>query len=286
MPSGYFSSPSKELDPNLFEGDTLKEEVRTGLLNVLYSGLEDKVGLREPWNWVHAWLAGSGISYQWSADRGNGDLDVLFGVDFPRFLEDNPQFPRLDVSSVAHYVDKELKVKVWPQTSHYQIGNGAYEATFFWNASTGSDVSNIHPYAAYSLTRGEWDKRPPELPEDPRTLYPQAWYDSADSDYHSALALQDLYNSGPTGKLRAMGAGNRLWKEIHEGRRAAFSETGKGYGDFANFRWQRAKETGAAETLRALSDYAEAQSPASLVPQPEDIITRAAMRYTSPRYWA
>lgn len=285
MPSGYFSSPSENLDPNLFEGDTLKEDVRTGLLNALYSGLEDQVGFREPWNWVHAWIAGSGVSYQWSADRGNGDLDVLFGVDFPRFLEDNPQFPRLSMAEVAQYTDQILKDKLWPRTAHYKIGNGTYEVTFFWNPTTGTEIDNIHPYAAYSLTRGEWDVRPPVLPHDPHSLYPKAWYDTTDNDYRNARTIEDLWHSGPSGKLQAGNAARALWRDIHEGRHVAFSEMGSGYGDYHNFRWQRAKESGAAETLRALVADAEAADPRSDIPEAGDIITRAAIRYAGPRYW-
>lgn len=285
MPSGYFSTPSNELDPNLFEGDSLKEDVRTGLLNALYSDLENVVGFREPWNWVHAWVAGSGVSYQWDADRGNGDLDVLFGVDFPRFLEDNPQFPRLSMAEVASYTDQILKAMAWDKTSHFPIGDGIYEVTFFWNPTTGTSIDNIHPYAAYSLTKGAWDIRPPELPEDPHSLYPQAWYDITDNDYWNAQSIEHHYRSGPSGKLQAMNAGRALWKEIHEGRKAAFSDIGRGYSDFNNFRWQRAKETGAADTLRAISEEADANDPRSTIAQPSDIVTRAAIRYASPRYW-
>lgn len=111
MSSGYFAAPAEGLDPDLFDGDVMKESVRTGLLNLLYGDLENDIGLKEPWNWTCAWVAGSGASYQW----GNGDLDVLFGVDLPGFLADNPQFPRLSEGEVAAYKTRCLSSSPGPR---------------------------------------------------------------------------------------------------------------------------------------------------------------------------
>lgn len=282
MPSGYFSEPQETLDPDLFKGDVLKEDVRTGLLNLLYSDLED-AGFNEPWHWAHAWLAGSGISYQWSADRGNGDLDVLFGADFPVFLEDNPQFPRLSMAEVAEYTNQLLRVKAWPKTKHTQIGGSKkhYEITFFWNSTTGTSIDSIHPYAAYDLNWNAWSVRPPVLPADPRELYPEHWFEFTNNDYWNAVNLENLYRlDGPTNRLQALNASRALWRDIHEGRKEAFSDTGGGYGDFHNFRWQRAKALGTAEVLRGILGHDEPE----VLPSPRDIITRAALRYANPRY--
>lgn len=286
MPSGYFSAPTDGLDPDLFDGDAMKEEVRTGLLNLLYSDLENDVGLLEPWNWTSAWLAGSGASYQWSADRGNGDLDVLFGVDLPGFLADNPHFPRLSERETANYIDKILKQKSWPKTRNVTIGGSKkrYEITFFWNPGVSDDIRVIHPYAAYDLIMDRWDVKPPTLPGDPHTLYPNEWYDFTTADYDQALAINSMgTNGGSLGKVQAQRAARTLWDSIHGGRKEAFSEQGSGYGDFHNFRWQRGKELGTVDILRQFLDTdTEPQE------SPEDIITRAAMRYANAdgRYWA
>jgi hypothetical protein len=283
LPSSYFSEPSEGLDPDLFDGDLMREEVRTGLLNILYSDLEQDVGFKEPWNWVCAWLAGSAASYQWSADRGNGDLDVLFGVDFPGFLEDNPQFPRLSEREVAEYTDKILRAKSWPKTRHVTIGGSKkhYEITFFWNPGMGTDIRTIHAYAAYDLIMDRWDVDPPRLPKDPHSLYPSQWYEFTERDFANVWTIQDLYHSGgPSGKIQGANAARALWRDIHEGRRQAFSDTGAGYADFHNFRWQRAKETGAVDVLRGiLATDPEPQE------SPQDLITRAALRYASPKYY-
>src|SRR5881227_3059425 len=75
--SGYFSAPSNVLDPRLFDGDEIRHEVRVWIINTLYDYWRQHYRL--PIAWSTVWLAGSGISYQWQAARGNGDLDVLIG---------------------------------------------------------------------------------------------------------------------------------------------------------------------------------------------------------------
>lgn len=284
MPSGYFSTPNDHLDPDLFDGENMKPVVREGLLNMLYNDLRDDLGFKNPENWVVAWLAGSGASYQWDADRGNGDLDVLFGVDFPQFLDDNPQFPRLSEPEVAAYTDKMLKAKSWPKTQGVKIGNSSkrYEITFFWNPGMSQDIRNIHAYAAYDLIMDRWDVKPPELPEDPRSQYPEDWFNFTNADQYQAGVIQDMAaHGGQLGRHQAKQAAKSMWDTIHGGRRQAFSDVGLGYWDFHNFRWQRAKESGIVETLRGIigDDEPEAED------TPQDIITRAALRYATPRYW-
>lgn len=257
----------------------MRESVRTGLLNLLYSDLENDVGLKEPWNWTHAWVAGSGASYQW----GNGDLDVLFGVDLPEFLAANPHFPRLSEPEIARYIDQMLKQRSWPKTRDVTIGGSKkrYEITFFWNPGVSTDISVIHPYAAYDLIQGRWDIHPETLTSDPHSLYPKEWYDFADSDFRQARAIYEMAKTGGSlGEVQASRAARTLWEGIHGGRKAAFGEQGRGYGDFHNFRWQRGKEVGTVDILRGLmsADTEPEETPA-------DLITRAAMRYATPRYW-
>jgi len=285
LPSSFFSQPSVGLDPDLFDGEDMKEDVRTGLLNLLYSDLEDDLGFEQPWNWTCAWLAGSGASYQWEADRGNGDLDVLFGVDFPGFLVDNPHFPRLPEAEVARYTDKMLKARSWPKTRNVSIGGSKkrYEITFYWNPGMGTDIRTIHAYAAYDLIMDRWDVKPPVLPKDPHTLYPSQWYEMTDRDYANVWAVQDMYyGRHPSDRVQGLNTARALWNDIHGGRQQAFGDTGLGYADWHNFRWQRAKESGAAEILRGiLADAA----PTEEEDTSNDIITRAALRYATDRYY-
>src|SRR6478609_6775003 len=71
--SSYFSRPAKTLDPNLFEGEHLHPDVRDTILRIFMDYMASRY--HNPHEWAMVWLAGSGISFQWAADRGNGDLD-------------------------------------------------------------------------------------------------------------------------------------------------------------------------------------------------------------------
>src|SRR5690349_8524935 len=88
--SGYFSRPQHILDPQLFDGTELKPSVREQILEPFFSHMETMA--KNPRNWIMLWLAGSGITYQWAANRGNGDLDVMLGFDFGKFVTDNPDY--------------------------------------------------------------------------------------------------------------------------------------------------------------------------------------------------
>ena len=203
--SGYFSAPSDELDPNLFDAHLvsgrgglqwhLSPWVRSSLLELLEHGLQRYLSLRGAHDWLHAWLAGSGITYQWHADRGNGDLDVLFGVDMPGFVHYNPEYHGIPERDIANYSDTILKQKLWPKTARTRFGQQEYEVTFFWAPGVGSRIEHIHPYSAYDLLSDAWVVTPPALPDDPRALYPREWYDAAERDSKAASYLQTRHGS-------------------------------------------------------------------------------------------
>ena len=270
--SGYFSAPAPGLDPNLFDGTALKQEVRSYITGELAHGLalvfDGHATIQS--DWLHIWLAGSGVTYQWSASRGNGDLDVLFSMDIVPFEQDNPGWRGTSEADLALAVNEGLKAQLWPQTSRTRFGNQVYEVTFFWNPGTGKDIRNIHPYAAYDVVTGTWAVPPPQLPENPRDLYPASWYQSAAADTDAADALSEAYgrhlgtlaSSAPdtpdyhnaSSALNVVVAKARaLWEDIHLGRREAFGPQGHGYGDYHNFRWQVAKESGAAQVFRLIA---------------------------------
>lgn len=278
MASSYFSEPEDHLDPALFDGMKLRPGIREHLLEFLYSGLED-IGLRAPEDWVYAWLAGSGVSYQWSADRGNGDLDVLFGVDYPRFLSLNPAFPRLGKAEVAKYVDKMLKELLWTKTAHYSINGKTFEVTFFWNPDTDNSIRMIHPYAAYSLTMNKWDVPPNPSPQHD---FPESWKAYADFDSQEVSRLDKVISGGSVHRESAVQMARGIWEDIHGGRKFAFTHMGSGYSDFHNYRWQAGKQSGTVDILRKI--LADNPEPSDSIPQPDDIITRAALRYAGPHY--
>ncbi|MFE9412396.1 hypothetical protein ACFYN0_26910 [Streptomyces sp. NPDC006704] len=267
--SGYFSKPSHHLDPNLFDGTHLKPAVRAWILRTLREFFLVTPGFDQ---WAEVWLAGSGITYQWEADRGNGDLDVLLGVDYAQFTHYNDTYAGLSSEETAKYVNESLRNALWPKTANTQIGDRTYEVTFYWNAAHGvKDITAINPYAAYSLTTDTWTVPPPKLPSDPRSTYPDSYFGAAREDEHQAKRLLDRYRF-LSASLTALTKGSPPWMNnaaalrttiaeattlfdaIHLGRRTAFSPQGTGYSDFNNFRWQAAKENGTIHTLRQLKE--------------------------------
>lgn len=273
--SSYFSKPSNILDPSLFEGEHLDPHVRKTILDTFY----DYMGIQynNPERWTMVWLAGSGISYQWSANRGNGDLDVLFGLDYSEFVTQNPQFQWMDRHEIASHITRDLRKNLWPHTAHMWLPGGMlaskeYEVTFFLNDNVEakeSSITNIHPYAAYNLTKDEWTVKPPGLPADPHTLYPAEYHAQAEANKSAAQAIISRYNHlRSQGQMVSPGSpqelnmrkslsfvkteARNLFDNLHLGRYMAFSDQGEGYGDFYNYQWQAAKEHGVINALNEI----------------------------------
>jgi hypothetical protein len=264
--SGYFSSPSATLDPALFDGDNMHTSIRTWLWERLCDALM-AYHLEHVSKWLHAWVAGSAITYQWDADRGNGDLDVLFGVDYPALLRYNPEFRGLSEAQFASELDDWLKTNVWPDTAFTNLGGRTFEVTFYLNPGTETDIRNIHPYAALDIRSGEWVVRPPEVAPDPESMYPKTWFDESQSDTDLTGMLTGRYQAlaGQVGTGTAATQRNNevrlrqvtdtaraLLDSIHTGRREAFGPQGNGYSDWHNFRWQAAKRAGTVQALHAI----------------------------------
>jgi hypothetical protein len=272
--SGYFSAPQQGLDPRLFNGDTFHQAVRHWVLDTLYAYWDTKY--HDPRSWSTVWVAGSGVSYQWAASRGGlGDLDILMGVDFDDFYAANPKFLGINEADMCDIFNVELHTELLPKTEsitfHAPDGmiNSPFEVTFYVNPLS-SDIRRIHPYAAYNLTDDEWTVKPPELPQDPRLLYPAEFSASVDAEkarargmtsrYQGLRSQMDALNPGSPGWLNlvtqinlVVSQADAMYTDIHAGRRNAFSSTGAGYGDYYNFRWQSHKESGTSQALHALA---------------------------------
>lgn len=282
--SGYFSTPDTQLDPRLFlNPEHMRPPVRTWILTTLYAFWGKRY--HRPRDWSKVWVAGSGISYQWKAARGNGDLDVLVGVDFDKFRMANPDYSAFSEYEMADHFNTELKTELWPRTADTVIGNsgdvngtslgdlsGHFEVTFYVNPNA-SDIREIHPYAAYDLTSNHWTVKPPVLPAHPMDLYPKQFWQAVDRERKTATGMISRYN-GYTRQLKAMQPGSPGWlntmhqmsltvdqakalfDDIHLGRKNAFSPNGGGYGDWYNFRWQAHKQDGTLAALNALAGAA------------------------------
>lgn len=270
--SSYFSRPANILDPNLFEGEHLRPDVRDTILRIYMDYMGSHYN--DPRNWSMVWLAGSGISFQWAANRGNGDLDVLFGIDFSEFVTSNPEFVYYDRHEIAEWITADLKKNLWPKTAHTYFGLGEYELTFFLNEGVEAhhdSIVHIHPYAAYNLTKDQWTVKPPNLPKDTplESLYPDEYHVQAAANQEAANALVTRYNSiRSEGSMIRPGSpqdvnnarhkalvrteAQNLFDALHLGRKMAFSNQGEGYGDFYNFQWQHAKQAGVINALNEI----------------------------------
>lgn len=258
--TSYFSTPETELDPRLFDGQHLKESIRGGILAIVYGFWGRRYA--HPYAWSRVYLAGSGVSYQWSAAREPGDLDCLVGVDFVGFRRSNPDFAQLSDQEIADHLNREFHERLWPKTAHW---NG-FELTFFVNHDA-YDIRRIHPYAAYDLTSDNWAVDP-----DPNAhpLVMPEWVHAVNNDKAQSALIIRRYNKAleevdgslnPGGRLNASitlraaaREGAALYDSIHEGRKKAFSSTGQGYNSLPEYRYKSAKATGILAALRELKD--------------------------------
>lgn len=302
--SGYMSEPAKTLDPALFDSNEfLKTHAKNAILAPLLAFLSS-ISLENVQSWIDVWLAGSGITYQWDGDRGNGDLDVMIGMDRHTFNSANPDFEWLGNTDLADWLNVQLKAGLWPLTSHQLIGDKTFEVTYFVTVT--DDIRGINPYAAYNVMRNQWVVRPPEHTAS-HVDFSQDWYDEADNDVKQAQYLSRHYErhlselqASPAGSPGAVNASamlglvstqaSALFDSIHQGRTMAFQGGGRGYMDYHNFRWQQAKANGVVKALKAMrsaqhraQDASDTEAYGAPLDGPEALVTRAMlMRRTQP----
>lgn len=272
--SGYFSTPTLDLDPRLFprRSDSLIPSVRAWILSTLYRYWLRKYA--HPQWWSTVWIAGSGITYQWSGGRsvaGPGDLDVLIGIDWPLFFRANASWIGTPDAAMATQMNEEFHNELWPSTSTAVLPSGGepFEVTFYVNP-TGTDIRDINPYAAYNVTTDDWTVKPPILSEQPNEDVPGEWKSAVEGEAHVAQSLTNEYTglrnavlteapSAPrqinllTRMHQVLSDASNLYGSIHTDRRMAFSEGGQGYSDYYNYRWQRHKLLGSGAQLHALA---------------------------------
>lgn len=267
--SSYFTAPTTRLDPNLFDTDEfMHHRVRAWLVNTVVDELAVK-GFRGMGTWLRVWLAGSGASYQWSAARDPGDLDILLGVDYVAFRQAHVEYTGLSDKEISDDINDALQEELWERTSRQQLGKGTYEVTWYVNPGS-TDIRNINPYAAFDVDRNAWSVRPIELPAaGPGEWFDQSYSDAVNRDKQRAEEIVTRYNNArravestegarwfnaTTQLVQASKDAVDLFDEIHKGRHEAFASTGEGYRDFANYRWQRGKLLGHIQALRAIKD--------------------------------
>lgn len=267
--SSYFTAPTTSLDPALFGyGEKMRLSIRNWLRTTVHDFLTSK-GFNDVQSWLRVWVAGSGVSYQWSAARDPGDLDVLLGVDYTRFRQSNLTYVGLSDKEISDDLNEVMSDDLWKRTADQRLGDSHYEVTWYVNPGS-TDIRDINPYAAYDVDHAEWTVRPIDLPAaGPGEWFPQEWADAAERDRQRAAEIVTAYNAAAETASAATGpawanaaamltaharAAVELFDEIHKGRHEAFANGGQGYRDFANYRWQRGKLLGTIPALRSIKD--------------------------------
>lgn len=258
--TSYFSAPTENLDPKLFEGHHLRPAIRNGLLSLVFDFLSERY--TQPETWCKVWLAGSGASYQWSAQRTPGDLDVLLGIDYVNFRRAHPRFSGLSDREISAMLNEEFYNDLQPEIAHWND----YEVTVYSNPGA-TDITVIKPYAAYDVTHDEWTVYPQHgpVPHNPRaeakaqkdfdltsdiiTRYSQATADMQSAQNDAARRNAEYRTR------QALTQASALYDDIHEGRKFAFSPSGEGYADFNNYRWQAGKHLGTVQALKQMHQY-------------------------------
>jgi hypothetical protein len=288
--TSYFSKPQVILDPRLFRDHKLIPSVRESILVVLFEFLGQHFS--GAYDWAYAWLAGSGVSHQWAADRTPGDLDCLVGIQYDTFRASNTRFVGLSNQEIASMINQLFKEKLWPETANFM---DSFELTFYVNVQT--DITKIKPYAAYSLTSDSWSVEPTMEEAQPNAEFDQrlerdktmaaeivARYGIALTQLQSAKNTTARVNAERALKL-AISQATALFDDIHGNRTHAFSQSGSGYLDYNNYRWQEGKASGVVQALGALKDLGkEAEKEFSLqtygmeLPDVSTLIRRAIIR--------
>jgi hypothetical protein len=259
-PTSYFSPVEADLDPKLFSPkQILHPSIRTGVLSLLYGFWRSRYNDAESWSDVY--LAGSGVSYQWSAARSPGDLDTLITVDWTGFRQANQDYRYLGDEELRETLNHEMQRELWPTTKNWH----GFETTFYINQ--GSDIASIHPYAAYDVTHNSWAVVPNPVPAP--NAHPM-WAQAVEQDLAVAQDIIDTYNQAlaevssttvPGHRLNAeitlrtqARKGAMLFDSIHAGRHIAYGPGGVGFNAFEEYRYKSAKGHGILAAFREMKE--------------------------------
>jgi hypothetical protein len=233
LPHERIFGPTHGLDHRLWDGDHLKHDVSSWVMDTLDGFWRPVYG--PSWRaWSRVYFAGSEAS-EWTSEtrEGNNDFDCLIGLDFARIREDlGGLFTMMTDEQIVGGFNKQLTTLLWPRTDAVMIpveGNlvGPMSATFFCNAQAW-DIREIKPYAAYCISTDRWAVRPPHLPDWSIKDFPPAFVKEAravEAYVRAVLALPE--------PMRAQQA-DALWRHLHSDRSRAFSAQGEGWYDPGN----------------------------------------------------
>jgi hypothetical protein len=240
----------------------LHPAVREAVLTLLYNHLA--LGYNEASAWVRVYLAGSGVAYNWSVGRSPMDLDCLVSVDYVQFRQSNQEYKGWSDAEISAEINQGFKNELHPRTDNFM---DAFELTFYVNPNP--NIVELRPYAAYSVLDDSWVVPPTEMeaPDIPEwsSAVARDKVNAAEIVKRYTTALQQIRNAAneairvnaESALALAIQQGVAMFEDIHSGRSQAFSPTGGGYSDFANYRWQSGKQSGVISALRKLKSMSE-----------------------------
>lgn len=228
LPSGRYWGPnSAQNDQRLFEGDHLRPEVRKDILDRVGSYMMPRY---KNWRrWTKVYFAGSEAA-KWQPF--NGDFDVLIGIDFDRFRQENPDFDDQPDDAVAKTMTDGMWHTINVDGYWFELADGRkvgpFDRTFFVNPNAW-DIRKLKPYAAYDVTDDTWAVHPLEVPKDwDATHLPESYWTYAEALLNEVRAIEKL----PPEEKHRMAA--NLWETLHTHRSDAFTGDGKGLFDLSN----------------------------------------------------
>jgi GNAT superfamily N-acetyltransferase len=223
-------------DPDLFEGEKLREEIRTELVR-RWRDFCAQHELRDWMAWCQLYFTG-GEASEWSGpgSNPNGDFDMQVGIDFDEFRAANPQYAGQD----APWISAQLNELFWTGLNDHDFHPAGsprvFDLTWYSNPAVNPDIRHINPYAAWDLLARRWAVRPktykvgPHLPAGVRKAL-----EGAERYARQVLALPEPQ------RTREAAA---LFTSWHDDRSAAFGPGGAGVFDYANLRMKALEATG------------------------------------------
>lgn len=233
-PNQRLFGPTFGLDHRLFEGEHLKDDVRRYILETLGEFWKGLHGYS--WDeWAKVYFAGSEAS-EWTSEslEGNGDFDVLIGVDYDKFRANACRcHPAGSDEEITAQLNEELR-RLDAKTENAMIMvdgemTGPWNQTWYVNKDS-LDIRKIKPYAAYDVTDDVWAVRPPHLPDWDISQFPQGHALVQEAHAVAAYVRSVLAMPEPFRSQQA----TALWEHLHGDRGRAFGPQGEGWYDSGN----------------------------------------------------
>jgi ribosomal protein S18 acetylase RimI-like enzyme len=218
------------LDHRLFDENAhLRPDVRRYIMSTMRLWWSQSY---EKWSvWSQVYFAGSEAS-EWTSDtlEGNNDFDVLVGVDYEGFKENNPTYKDWTNQQITDAMNLGFRAHNGP-TMIVVDGTpyGPFDRTTYVNPDS-YDIRKIKPYAAYNVSKDKWAIRPPHLPHWSIDEMPKAVVRVLRACDRLANDILKL----PEPERTQQGAA--LFDAWHSDRSRAFGPNGEGWYDIANLR--------------------------------------------------